>query len=167
MKKWYKKSYFDKEAWILENFDKLSLSSDEVLLLLIINHSINNSIKLSYEYLSKKMNKTSKQLDKIISNLVARHYLNITTNNRGIVFDIDGVFEFDVDKFDVLENNDVFNTLEIVFGRPLNPNELQKSSDLIDKYGQNNFIDACRIAEAKRNVKMPYIEGILKNNEKK
>ena len=167
MKKWYKHTYFNKEAWILENFDKLNLNSDEVLLLLLINHCMNNNLDVSYDYLSKKMNKSSKQLDKLISNLVARHYLNISTNDKGVYFDIDGIFEFDIEKYEILENNDIFNTIEIVFGRPLNPNELQKSSDLIEKYGQNNFLDALRIAEAKRSVKMPYVEAILKNNEKK
>ena len=31
MKKWYKESYFDRKNWILENFDKLSLNSEEKL----------------------------------------------------------------------------------------------------------------------------------------
>ena len=108
MKKWYKHTYFNKEAWILENFDKLNLNSDEVLLLLLINHCMNNNLDVSYDYLSKKMNKSSKQLDKLISNLVARHYLNISTNDKGVYFDIDGIFEFDIEKYEILENNDIF-----------------------------------------------------------
>ena len=36
MKKWYKESYFDRQNWILENYDQLNLSNDETLFLLLI-----------------------------------------------------------------------------------------------------------------------------------
>ena len=36
MKKWYKESYFNGINWILENFDKLNLSADEALVLMLI-----------------------------------------------------------------------------------------------------------------------------------
>lgn len=167
MKKLYKTTYFDKEAWIIENFDKLNLNSEEVLLLFLIIHATKNNIPLSYEYLCKKMNKTNKGLDKILSNLVGRHYLSIESDKNGIVFNVDGIFEFDTEKYDLLDSEDVYQTIELVFGRPLSSTELQKTSDLIEKYGQNALLDALRIADARRNLKMPYIEGILNNNEKK
>ena len=31
MKKWYKESYFNGINWILENFDKLNISADELM----------------------------------------------------------------------------------------------------------------------------------------
>ena len=39
-------------------------------------------------------------------------------------------------------------------------------NDLINEFGQNAFIDALRISEAQRKVKMAYIEGILRNEKK-
>ena len=38
-------------------------------------------------------------------------------------------------------------------------------NDLIEKYGQKNFIEALRVSEAKRITKMSYIEGILRNEK--
>ena len=52
-----------------------------------------------------------------------------------------------------------------VFGKPLSPSELQKMNELIDEYSQKSFIEALRIAEAKRKLKMAYIEGILRNEK--
>lgn len=166
MKKWYKESYFDRKNWILENFDKLSLSSDETLFLLLVDLYKNTRRSLSYELLSKKLNKNSKEIDKIISSLVSKHYLKLSTNSKGLIFDIDGIFEFDLEKYELSENKDLYDMVSDIFNKPLSASELQKMSDLINEYGQNKFIEALRIAEAQRKYKMSYIEGILRNEKK-
>ena len=163
MKKWYKESYFDRKNWILENFDKLNLSSDETLLLLLIELFKTNKKSISYELLTKKLNKTEKEVDKIIASLVSKQYLKLSTNSKGLVFDIDGIFEFDPEKYEISENKDLYDTVSEVFNKPLSPSELQKMNDLLDQYGQNKFIQALRIAEAQKKLKMSYIEGILRN----
>lgn len=163
MKKWYKESYFDRKNWILENFDKLNLSSDETLLLLLIELFKTNKKSISYELLTKKLNKNEKEVDKIIASLVSKQYLKLSTNSKGLVFDIDGIFEFDPEKYEISENKDLYDTVSEVFNKPLSPSELQKMNDLLDQYGQNKFIQALRIAEAQKKLKMSYIEGILRN----
>ena len=163
MKKWYKESYFDRKNWILENFDKLNLSSDETLLLLLIELFKTNKKPISYELLTKKLNKNEKEVDKIIASLVSKQYLKLSTNSKGLVFDIDGIFEFDPEKYEISENKDLYDTVSEVFNKPLSPSELQKMNDLLDQYGQNKFIQALRIAEAQKKLKMSYIEGILRN----
>lgn len=163
MKKWYKESYFDRQNWILENFDKLNLSSDETLLLLLIELFKTNKKSISYELLTKKLNKNEKEVDKIIASLVSKQYLKLSTNSKGLVFDIDGIFEFDPEKYEISENKDLYDTVSEVFNKPLSPSELQKMNDLLDQYGQNKFIQALRIAEAQKKLKMSYIEGILRN----
>ncbi|MEE3423999.1 MAG: DnaD domain protein [Erysipelotrichaceae bacterium] len=97
--------------------------------------------------------------------MVAKHYLKLSTNAKGLVFDIDGIFEFDPEKYEISENKDLYDTTEDVFGRPLSSLELQKMNDLISEYSQSAFIEALRIAEAQRKVKMAYIEGILRNEK--
>ena len=131
MKKWYKESYFDRKNWILENFDRLNLNSDETLLILIIELCRISRKQISYEYLSEKMNKTVKELDQIIASLVSKHYLKLSTNTKGLVFDIDGIFEFDPEKYEITENKNLFDTVGDVFGKPLTPIQLQKMNDLL------------------------------------
>ena len=166
MKKWYKESYFDREKWILENFNKLSLDAEETLLLLLIDLCKTSRKAITYDYLTEKLHKTTREIDRIIASLVAKHYLKLSTNSKGLVFDIEGIFEFDPDKYEIAENKDLYDTTEEVFGRPLSSSELQKMNDLINEFGQNAFIDALRISEAQRKVKMAYIEGILRNEKK-
>ena len=166
MKKWYKESYFDREKWILENFNKLNLDAEETLLLLLIDLCKTSRKAITYDYLTEKLHKTTREIDRIIASLVAKHYLKLSTNSKGLVFDIEGIFEFDPDKYEIVENKDLYDTTEEVFGRPLSSSELQKMNDLINEFSQNAFIDALRISEAQRKVKMAYIEGILRNEKK-
>lgn len=165
MKKWYKESYFDSNSWIMENYDKLGLNSDETLLILLIDFYKKNHKPITYDLLSTKFNKDLKYIDSLISSLVEKHYLKVYINGDDLVFDIDSIFEFDVEQYEISENEDIYNLMDEIFGKPLSMSELQKMNDLLDKYGQNRFLEAVRIAEGNKKLKMPYIEGILRNEK--
>lgn len=165
MKKWYKESYFDRKNWILENFDKLNLSNDETVLLLLIELYKSAKKSISYELLTNKLSMTNKQIDKLIAGLVNKHYLKLSTNSKGLVFDIDGIYEFDPETYEISENKDLYDTVSDVFGKPLSLSDLQKMNDLLELYGEKNFIQALRIAEAQKKLRMSYIEGILRNEK--
>lgn len=167
MKKWYKESYFNTKNWILENFEKLNLNSDEVVLLLLIDLAKDNKKIITYDYLCSKLNKKVNEIDKILASLVNKHYLSFTMNSKGLTFSFDSIFEFDQNKYELNVNSDLYQMLENLFGKPLTPNELQKVSDLLNDYSEKQFIEAVRIADANRKLKLPYIEAILKNNDKK
>ena len=166
MKKWYKESYFDRKNWILENFDKLNLSNDETILILLVELCKTNRKTVTYDYLCEKLKRSSKEIDKIIASLVKKQYLKLSTNSKGLVFDIEGIFEFDPEKYEISENKDLYDTVSEVFNKPLSTNELQKMNDLIEEYGQKSFQQALRIAEAQKKLRMSYIEGILRNENK-
>ena len=166
MKKWYKESYFDRQNWILENYDKLNLSSDETLFLLLVELGKRDRKAITYDYLSEKLNKTTKEVDKMIADLVSRHYLKLSADSNGLIFDIDEIFEFDPDRYDISDEKDLYDIVSDVFNKPLALTELQKMNDLLEKYGNDRFIEALRIAEAQRKLTMSYIEGILRNEKK-
>lgn len=166
MKKWYKESYFNRKNWILENFDKLNLTNDELVLVLLIELCKDSRKQITYDYLTEKMHKSIKDIDKIIASLVSKHYLNLGTNAKGLVLDIDNLFEFDLDKYEVSENKNLYDTLGDLFGKPLTPTELQKVNDLLNEYSEKDILEAVRIAEANRKLKLSYIEGILRNGKK-
>lgn len=167
MKQWYKEAYFDANNWILDNYDKLSLNCDEVLLLLLIIFCQKNNKKITYDYLVKKMNKCIKDIDIIIASLVEKHYLELSVNNKGLVFNIDQIFEYDLNRYEVSTNKDIYEIVSDIFGKPLTPNELQKMNDLINEFGQDKFMQALRISEANKKIKMAYIEGILRSEKEK
>lgn len=165
MKKWYQESYFDCKNWILENFDKLNLNADETLLILLVDLCKTNRKYVTYDYLMSKLGKNMKQIDTIVAGLVNKHYLKISSNSKGLIFDFDEIFEFDPDKYEISDNKDIFDTVSEVFGKPLSPTELQKITELLEVYGEKKFIEALRLAEAKRTYKIAYIEGILRNEK--
>lgn len=165
MKKWYQESYFDRKNWLLENFDKLNLSSDETILIMLVELCRSNRKYVTYDYLMKKLGKSAKQIDSIVASLVNKHYLKISSNSKGLIFDFDEIYEFDPEKYEISDNEDLFDTVSEVFGKPLSPTELQKISELSQIYGEKKFIEALRLAEAKRTFKIAYIEGILRNEK--
>ena len=163
MKKWYKESYFNRKNWILENFDKLNLTNDELVLILIIELCKESKKQITYDFLTSKLRMSIKDIDKIIASLVNKQYLSLSTNSKGLVLDIDNIFEFDVEKYEVSENMDLYDILSDLFGKPLTPGELQKVNDLLNEYSKKDILEAVRIAEANRKLKLNYIEGILRN----
>ena len=166
MKKWYKQSYFNRRNWILENYDKLNICNDEVLFLLLIDFAKENRKPITYEYLRSKLSCDDKKIDKMIASLHEKHFLTISSTTRGVSFDIEGIFEFDPGEYESIENVDIFSAFESLKKRPLSPIEMQKLSDLVEKYGDNRVNDAIREAEAYSKTSLSYIEAILANEKK-
>ena len=69
MKKWYKQAYFDRKIWIIENFDKLNLSAEEAMLILLIDYAKDTKKKINYDFLCSKLGIDTRALDKILSGL--------------------------------------------------------------------------------------------------
>ena len=165
MKKWYKQPYFDRRNWILENYEKLSLTNEETMLLLLIDFAKDAKKTITYDFLMKKMSLDSKKIDKLIASLVSKSYLAINPTSKGVSFDMDGLFEFDPEKYEIAENKDVYSIAEDLVSRPLSPTELQKISDLLNEFSSNQIIDALRVAEAYRKTSLAYVETVLRNEK--
>ena len=165
MKKWYKSTYFNSSNWILENFNKLNLTSDEVLVLLLIDYASKNNININYDYFKEKLEYDTAKIDEVVSNLVNKKYLTITPSGNGASFNIDGLFEFDPSSYELSENKDIYAIAETLKGMPLSPNEMQKVSDLLNEFDTNKIIDAFRMAEAYRKTSISYVESILRNEK--
>lgn len=165
MKKWYKSTYFDSSSWILENFNKLNLTNDEVIVLLLIDYASKNNMNLNYDYFKAKLKCDTAKIDDIVSSLVNKKYLTIVPSDNGANFNIDGLFEFDPSSYELSENKDVYEIAEELKGKPLSGSELQKISDLLNEFEANKIIDAFRTAEAYRKTSIAYVESILRNEK--
>ena len=165
MKKWYKQPYFNAQAWILTNFEILGLNSEETIFLLLTDYARKNRIPINNEFYKNKMRISQEHLDEIMASLVAHHYLAINVTEKGVRYDIDGIFEFDIETYEVIENKSVYDQTSDFLKRPLSSAELLKISELLEKYGEKNYVQACRLAEAYRKYSLAYIEGILRNGK--
>ena len=97
--------------------------------------------------------------------IVWKKFLQIKPSSKGIEFDIDGIFDFDPNQYEIIEKKDIYQIAEELLCRPLSSSELQRLSDLITKYGDTKVTDALRVAEAYRKNNLAYVEAILKNEK--
>lgn len=162
----YNELYFNKNAWLLANFDKLNISNDEILVLLLINFYNEHNLEIKYEDLAAKLSININRLDEIFADLTSKHYLHIDVNEKGLSYSIDEVFEFDVAKFEEIQNEDIYKTLEDFLSKPLTPIERMKVSDLLNTYDENSIFDAIRVAEGYRKYNLAYVESILRNEKR-
>ncbi len=163
MNKWYKERYFDSASWILENIEKLHISSEEAMILILIDYAQRKNMRISIDYLANKLNKTKDDIDNYLAHLISLSYLQINSDKKGLLFDISNLFDFEEIKE---ADKDSYDLIEDLLGKPLSPSELQKANDLINRYGNEALIEALRVAEAYRKHSLAYVEGVLRNNGK-
>jgi len=165
MKKWYQENYVSRRDWILENIARLHLSPLEALVLLEIDYNNANRTVNTMDILAQQIGVEPSEIDDVISSLDRQGYLEITTKNRRVVFDISGLFE---EHNGVDLTRDLFDTFEGEFGRTLSQKETMQLADMQKDYDKTTVLKALREAVIQNKLNMNYIERILnnwKNNE--
>lgn len=162
----YQKPFFDPLKWLVDNYSSLKISDKEFLLLLNIEFLRTCHLPISYDELQKRMGIDSAEFDQLIASLVERKFLKLGSDISGLVFDISSVYEYHEDEINLDNAGDVFDLLSEVFGHPLSSMEMVKISDLLKEFGQPQLLEAVRVAEANRVLKLAYIEKVLRNNER-
>ena len=161
----FKEAYFDRNAWLLDNMDKLNVNHLEALLLLIINFCQEHNKEINIDFLCEKLQVGPSVLDKGLAGLSNKGYLHINLGEKGICYDIDGVFDFDVVKYDEIENDDIYNAVETFLSRPLTPIDKMKTAELLENFSEDAILDAIRMACAYRKYNLAYVETILRNDK--
>ncbi|MBQ4252476.1 MAG: helix-turn-helix domain-containing protein, partial [Erysipelotrichaceae bacterium] len=98
MKKWYEENYVSRRDWILDNLNRLPVTSEQALILLMIDFDNQHGRSISLDALCQQTGLSIQQVDKAVSDLNKKGYLKITTKSRRIVFDISGIFEWEEEK---------------------------------------------------------------------
>lgn len=160
MKKWYEENYVSRRDWMLDNLNRLPVSLEQAVILLMIDFDAQNGRPISLEALSQQTGLSLQQVDKAVSDLNRRGYLKITTKSRRIIFDISGIFEWEEEKS---VSQDVFQIFETEFGRVLSQMETTQIADWLSEYGEETVLDALREASIQKKVEIRYINRILAN----
>ncbi|MEG0176502.1 DnaD domain-containing protein [Anaerorhabdus sp.] len=159
--KWYKQTYVNHRDWILENLEVLGLSLQETVLVLLIDFFNANQIQVTMDALSKKTGLTQTEVDKVLSILVAKKYLEIRATNRQVSFILDGLFDTEVAKTQNALNSSLFDLFETEFARPLSNSEMMKLSDWVKTMDSKLVVYALREASMYQKISMNYIQKIL------
>ena len=158
---WYHQIYFNRRDWLIDNYHRLDLTSDELLLLLIIDGANQQSKEITYDYLKEATKLTVNKIDKCIANLTKLNYLKIKPIRKRIDFNIDGVFrkEFEQD----LDKPELLSLVEDSFGRLLSQTELKTLTSLTDKVEYDVIVYAIRQAVFQNKLTMSYLEKVALN----
>ena len=127
--KWYEQKYVNHRDWILDQMGLLGMESAELVVVLLIDFMNQNHIEITMDALKEKTGIQEEELNRVISALCAKKYLDIKASARAVVFDLSGLFETDVARVENILDRSLIDTFETEFGRTLSQNEMQKISD--------------------------------------
>lgn len=161
---WWNKRYFNRRDWLLENQSALKLSSDSLLLIMMIDYLNQHQELITLESLATSLALSTENVDEIMQVLMQRNYLHISVVQGKVNFNIDGVFEHGI-LYEHIDD-DIFKLFESEFGRLLSQNELQTLNTWLSLYDESMIIEALRNAVIYKKVSMKYINSILVNMKK-
>ncbi|MBQ1446431.1 MAG: DnaD domain protein [Solobacterium sp.] len=165
--KWYEQKYVNRRDWILDNLENLKLSPQELMVVMTIDFYNENRTDISMDILQKKTGLDMDELNRVVSVLCARHYLDIMASSRNVQFRLDGLFDTDTAKDIRVMDSPLIELFEEEFGRPMTPNEMQKISEWNRIYPRKTIIHALREASAYQKRSMSYVESVLRNTGRK
>lgn len=161
---WWNKPYVNRRDWILENLGVLDLTSDQIVVLLMIDYLNVNNIAIDPKVLSDRTNIAMDKIDSILHNLVRQNILQIKAEKDRIEFDIGNLFEEGL-RYEYVDEN-IFEVFESELARPLSQMELERLNSWLREYTQEEIVSALRTAIVYQKVSFPYINSILANNRK-
>lgn len=165
--KWYEQKYVNHRDWILDQMGLLGMESAELVVVLLIDFMNQNHIEITMDALKEKTGIQEEELNRVISALCAKKYLDIKASARAVVFDLSGLFETDVTRVENILDRSLIDTFETEFGRTLSQNEMQKISDWNKVTDKRLIIAALREASAYQHLNLGYIEKILSDWKQK
>lgn len=160
MGQWWNERFVNRRDYILDHFEQLSLTCEECMAVLLIDFMNQHNIAISHGILAAKMKMDSDQIDELLSRLNQKGFLQITYQDKKVVFLIDGIFDVPKEK-EMSFDQSLFDIYESEFARPLSQLELQRMSDWMGKYEQQLIIYALREAIIYDKRSFDYIERIL------
>lgn len=162
MKKLYQENYFSRRNWILDKMPELNLTATQAMVLLMIDYKNEFRLPVSIETLSESLNMEAALTDRTVTELCQQGYLKITSTSRRINFDISGTFE---QRQENTVSQDIFETFETEFSRPLSQKETVMIAEWMKKYDEPTILKALREAIKYRKASVEYIDRILVNGE--
>lgn len=163
---WWTKNYINRRDWMLDNMENLQLSSNQLLVLMMIDYYNTYNNTLSQQILENKTGLDSETMNAVVASLIQLELLKVEVKGAEVHFNIDNVFDTEFEKKELPQN--MFEVFEVEFGRTLSQKELEKLNEWIQIYSEMEILEALRKAIIYQKTSLNYIEAILVNdrNEK-
>ncbi len=165
---------------LIENYKKLKLNEEQLATIFVIDHLISQGNPfVNADLLSLKMTLDLKTIDKILSFLLEKGYINYVTKGKKTITTLDPLkkllfreFQLTLNKEEEMENSididnsihNIYKTFEEFLLRPLSPAEFSKIREWVSfGYTDDMIINALKEAISKGKKNFSTIDKILLN----
>ncbi|MDR0898856.1 MAG: DnaD domain protein [Lactobacillaceae bacterium] len=163
--------------FLIENYRDLNITNDELIILLQVFafRQIGNPFPTA-QVLSERTNFSITKINDLITKLLQKKILSLSSNNSQFVFD--GLYDLmtsgqiaitnKADETSINDRQRIFQIVSNEFGRELSPIEISKINDWFDKDDFNPQLMEYAIETSVLNQKLSinYIDAILRNWKK-
>ena len=163
---------------LLENYKKLKISEDQVVIILMIDHLLSQGNPfITADLLSLKMSLDIKEIDRLVADLLTRGYMEYKTMNGRTVTSLDPLKEKLYREFQITiskENeaasnekvnaqlNNIFEQFQMELGRSLSPLEVSRIREWVSMgYTDDTIIDALKEAISQGKKSLRSVDKIL------
>ena len=163
---------------LLENYKKLKISEDEVVVIFMIDHLLSQGNPfITADLLSLKMSLDIKEIDSLIADLLTRGFLEYATLNGKTVTTLNPLkeklyseFQMSISKENEAKNNtqinetlnNIFLTFENELNRPLSPLEVSRIREWVSLgYDDETIINALKEALNQGKKSLRSVDKIL------
>jgi len=166
--KWYEQRFVSRRDWILDHLELLGLNEKETVIVLLIDFLNEHHLGISIDTLHQKTGISDEEVNRVISVLCAKRYLEIGVRSGETYFSLDGLYETNIARSERVLDNSLFDVFESELARPLSPKEMEKISDWNSTTDKKLILYALRQASTYQPKKpIEYIDAVLRKWKQK
>lgn len=158
-----KEKKMSKLSWVLDNFHRLPLETDETLVVMLITNLQEENEIVSYDILLKKSGFSEEKMNVVLTSLIGgKGLLKITKTETAVEFDLSALFSFDFETKEKELDQDMIQLFETEFRRKLSKKELAMVKTMLETTDRLMIMYALREASAYQKYSVQYVGAILK-----
>jgi DnaD/phage-associated family protein len=167
----------DKYAYLIDNFQLISLDSKALTFIMIIERINDNNHILNMENVAKKMNISKNEINYLYEELKRRHLIRIS-NKTGFKIETINIYiniekklneklfkeDLEIEKNNIKkEQKNIIGIFEDEFNRKLSPLEIEQIKEWSSAFSQELILDALKTAVLQNVLTLRYVEVVLNN----
>lgn len=153
--------YFDRSCWILSNSGQLSLTSQELLVVLVLDHLHKCRQPYLLETIAEKSHLSEDVVDECFQSLSDKGYLSIDTQGRRLEFHLEGLLDVNAPAAGDPLMQSLFSEFAAEFSRPLSPGEMEQILDLSSHFSRKMILRALDEAGIYEKRSVGYVQAVL------
>lgn len=153
--------YFNKGYWIMDHLQDFNLTSDEAMVVLVINFLNETRQPVTYEALMEKCHLGAETIEECFEALSAKGYLTIDASNGDLEFLLDGLLDSPVREGVEIDQKLIQAFQEEFGGKTFSSGEMERILDLAQRFDERAVMLALGEAAIYDRRNLNYIENIL------